>query len=60
LPFSEQHRLEVRWDVFNVTNSTRFDPFFASLSLGSTGSFGRYSETFTQPRIMQFSLRYSF
>jgi len=60
MPFSEQHRLEVRWDVFNVTNSTRFDPFFASLSLGSTGSFGRYSETFTQPRIMQFSLRYSF
>ncbi|MBL8241955.1 MAG: carboxypeptidase regulatory-like domain-containing protein [Bryobacterales bacterium] len=60
MPWSEHHNVQVRWDVFNVTNSTRFDPFFTSLSLGSTGSFGKYTDTFTLPRVMQFSMRYSF
>lgn len=60
MPWSERHTLQLRWDVFNVTNSTRFDPFFTSLSFGSTGSFGKYTDTFTLPRVMQFSLRYAF
>jgi hypothetical protein len=60
MPWSENHKVMVRWDVFNVTNSTRFDPFFTSISLGTTGSFGKYTDTFTLPRVMQFSLRYNF
>ncbi|MBY0506832.1 MAG: carboxypeptidase regulatory-like domain-containing protein [Bryobacteraceae bacterium] len=60
MPWSENHTVQLRWDVFNVTNSTRFDPFFTSLSLGSTGTFGKYTDTFTLPRVMQFSLRYNF
>lgn len=56
----ENHSLQFRWEVFNVTNSARFDPRTASLDLGSRGTFGKYSEVLTQPRIMQFGLRYEF
>ncbi|MCX6606788.1 MAG: carboxypeptidase-like regulatory domain-containing protein [Acidobacteria bacterium] len=60
MPWSENHKLQVRWEVFNVTNSTRFDPFFTSADLGSLGSFGKYTDTLTLPRVMQFGLRYDF
>jgi hypothetical protein len=31
-----------------------------SLGLGSGGSFGNYSGLLTQPRVMEFALRYEF
>ena len=67
MPWSEQHSLQFRWEVFNVTNTARFDPFFASGSLNNAdpainplSSFGRYNGQLTQPRVMQFGLRYEF
>jgi hypothetical protein len=57
---TEQHSLQFRWEVFNVTNTVRFDPFSANISLGDVGSFGRYTDTLTLPRVMQFALRYEF
>ena len=61
----ENQKLEFRWEVFNVTNSVRFD--VASLNNFSTQSvasgavtFGNYTNTLVSPRVMQFSLRYSF
>ncbi len=57
---NEQHSVQLRWEVFNVTNSVRFDPLSASISLGDVGSFGRYTDTLTLPRVMQFALRYEF
>jgi hypothetical protein len=61
MPFGERHSLQFRWETFNVTNSVRFDPFFASGSLtGSVANFGRYNGELTQPRVMQFALRYEF
>lgn len=61
----ENQRLEFRWEVFNVTNSVRFD--VASLNNFSTDSttpgavtLGNYTRTLVSPRVMQFSLRYSF
>lgn len=60
MPFNEKHTLQFRWEVFNVTNSTRFDPFFTSADLGNLGSFGKYTDTLTLPRVMQFGLRYDF
>lgn len=61
----ENQKLEFRWEVFNVTNSVRFD--VTSLNTGSTDSvapgavsFGNYTRTLVSPRVMQFSLRYSF
>ncbi len=60
MPWSEKHTLQFRWEVFNVTNSVRFDPFFTSADLGNLGSFGKYTDTLTLPRVMQFGLRYDF
>jgi hypothetical protein len=60
MPYSESHTLQFRWEVFNVTNTARFDPLSISGSLGTLGSFGKYTDTLTLPRVMQFSLRYDF
>jgi len=56
----EGHGLQLRWEVFNVTNSVRFDPWSADLSISSRGNFGKYSYLLTNPRVMQFALRYDF
>jgi hypothetical protein len=64
MPWSDRQTLQFRWEVFNVTNSVRFDVqsslLGGSLGLGSGGSFGNYSGLLTNPRIMQFALRYEF
>ena len=60
MPYSEGHNLQFRWETFNVTNTARFDPFFASATLSRPATFGRYSDLLTQPRVMQFGLRYQF
>lgn len=52
--------VQFRWEVFNVTNTTRFDPLALSADLGNIGSFGKYTDTLTTPRVMQFALRYDF
>jgi hypothetical protein len=59
--------LALRWEVFNVTNSARFDfsdqnSSSASESNNSIASpnFGNYSHLMTNPRVMQFALRYEF
>lgn len=58
---SERHSLKFAWEVFNVTNSVRFDTDPTSLGNNlTTGSLGIYSATLTTPRVQQFSLRYAF
>jgi hypothetical protein len=72
----EGHALQFRWEVFNVTNTQRFegltisdlslggDPFLGSSSPNS--DFGRFTSTQTPlnetkaGRVMQFALRYTF
>ncbi|HEY9232881.1 MAG TPA: hypothetical protein VIS78_12065, partial [Blastocatellia bacterium] len=61
MPYKEGHRLQFRWEVFNVTNSVSFDPFALKGSdLDSRNTFGKYSGTLSSPRVMQFGLRYEF
>jgi Carboxypeptidase regulatory-like domain len=64
MPWSEKQSLQFRWEVFNVTNSVRFDVqqglINGALGLGSGGSFGNYGGLLTNPRIMQLALRYEF
>mgnify|MGYP005814870033 CR=1 FL=1 len=55
----ENHKLRMSWEVFNVTNSVRFDVNSLSTSMVS-GAFGKFSGTLTKPRVMQFAARYSF
>ena len=53
--------------MYNVTNTVRFDPGGQNQGGGSTlgtqltaGNLGIYNTLLTQPRRMQFSLRYDF
>ncbi len=56
---SEYGKLKFAWEVYNVTNTVRFDPF--SIGAGLTGgNLGTASALLGSPRRMQFSLRYDF
>jgi len=55
----EGQSLKFAWEIFNLTNSVRFDVHSIN-SDASSGGFGDYSATLTSPRVQQFSLRYSF
>jgi hypothetical protein len=71
----EGHSLQFRWEVFNVTNTQRFDgATISDLSLGAdpflggnpNSDFGRFTSTQAPlnetkaGRVMQFALRYQF
>ncbi len=63
LPRGESVRFD--WEVFNATNSVRFDDSPVSSFGGlngqlESGTLGIYSSLLTQSRKQQFSLRYSF
>jgi hypothetical protein len=67
LPWNENHKVQIRWDVFNVTNTQRLTGPFADRTLGvdpQTGTpppgFGNFTAIQGAPRIMQFALRYDF
>ncbi|HET8827080.1 MAG TPA: hypothetical protein VFM77_18185, partial [Terriglobales bacterium] len=65
----ETQNIQFRWEVFNVTNLTRFN-VFSGLQSGSAcsciasmqqpNSFGSYTGLLTSPRVMQFDLRLEF
>jgi hypothetical protein len=59
MPWKESQGLQFRWEVFNVLNLTRFDVQSVTTSIDS-GSFGNYGGLLTNPRVMQFALRYEF
>ena len=62
----ENQDLRFAWEVFNVTNTPRFDTSPISINGGlneavtSGAGFGVYSSLLVQPREQQFSLRYDF
>jgi hypothetical protein len=64
--FTEAQSLKFSWEVFNITNSVRFDvaplPQSSNGRLDSAGTdvFGTFSRTLSKPRVMQFALRYTF
>jgi hypothetical protein len=60
MPWSEKHKLQFRWEAYNLTNTVRFDPTSGSVSLTSTSTFGRLSSQLGSPRQMEFALRYTF
>jgi hypothetical protein len=59
---TESKTLRFAWEVFNATNSVRFDAAGSLVgeSLFSITGFGLYNTTLTQPRVMQYSLRFAF
>jgi hypothetical protein len=60
MPWKESHSLQFRWEVFNALNLTRFDVQSLSLSITNSSNFGNYTGLLTNPRSMQFQLRYEF
>ena len=61
---AESQSLKFTWEVFNVTNTPRFDVGTMQLNgnngLASSSSFGNFSSTLSNPRVMEFALRYTF
>jgi hypothetical protein len=55
----ESHSLQFQWHVFNVPNLKRFDVQSVTTDISSS-SFGTYSGLLTNPRVMEFALRYEF
>ena len=55
----EGQDLKFAWEVFNVTNSVRFD-VRSLLNVAGEAGFGDYQSLLTAPRVQQFSLRYQF
>jgi hypothetical protein len=70
MPFNENHKLQFRWEVFNVTNTQRLtistvtrENFGLDIDphLGTPPStFGNFDSIQGTPRVMQFGLRYTF
>jgi hypothetical protein len=56
----EGHALQFRWETFNISNTPKFDIYPENFSLGQGASFGKYTYMLTNPRVMQFALRYDF
>jgi hypothetical protein len=55
----EGSTLKLDWQVYNVTNSVRFDPQFIGSTL-SESNLGTATTLLNDPRRMQFALRYDF
>ncbi|HVO99880.1 MAG TPA: carboxypeptidase-like regulatory domain-containing protein [Bryobacteraceae bacterium] len=52
------HKLQFRWESFNLTNTAVLSS--PSLSVGSVSTFGKFTSQLGAPRQMQFALRYYF
>jgi hypothetical protein len=58
---TESKAIKFAWEIFNITNSVRFDAAGSAFNFNLTGgSFGTYGNTLTKPRVMQFSLRFDY
>ncbi len=68
MPYNEGHRVQFRWEVFNMTNTQRLsgpNRDFLSLDIDPqlnkpSSSFGNITSIQGNPRVMQFALRYDF
>jgi len=63
-PITESQSVKFSWEVYNVLNTPRFDVGTLQLNsnnyLSSSTSFGNFSSTLSNARVMEFALRYTF
>jgi hypothetical protein len=57
---TETSAITFNWDVFNVFNSVRFDALSSIPALDTQSTFGNFNTLLTNPRVMQFGLRFDF
>ena len=65
MPWSGDQRLRFTWDIFNLTNTPKFDVGNLTNTPDRASTFGTYNGTLTScdggaGRCMQFMLRYQF
>lgn len=58
MPWSEEHRVTFRWEMYNMFNNVNFGAPGSTIT--TPQNVGRISGTVGQPRIMQAALRYDF
>jgi len=58
MPWAERHYLTFRAEAYNLTNTNFFAP--PALDISDTVNFGRITATQSNPRVLQFALRYDF
>jgi hypothetical protein len=60
MPYLEGHRVQFRWETFNLTNTPNFSGI--TLDLDTPTTFGQITTTTGESarRVMQFGLRYEF
>ncbi len=57
MPWSESHRLQIRWEAFNLFNHNSFALPNANVN---SGAFGTITASASAAREMQFAIRYEF
>ncbi|HEX8176541.1 MAG TPA: TonB-dependent receptor [Pyrinomonadaceae bacterium] len=57
MPWSESHRLQLRWEMYNAFNHNNFS--LPSTNINSS-TFGQITTSANNPREMQFAIRYEF
>jgi hypothetical protein len=64
---TESKKVTFGWQVYNITNTPRFDVltlrsggFSSNASLTSSSTLGNFTSTLSKPRVMEFSLRVAF
>jgi hypothetical protein len=57
---TERTKLQLRWEMFNITNSVRFDSHSISATLDNANNFGQATVLLTNKRLAQFSARVEF
>jgi hypothetical protein len=60
IPGTENQHIQGQANIYNLTNTPNFDPNSAQLDWASSSTFGDYTSTLNSPRVMEFSLVYSF
>jgi Carboxypeptidase regulatory-like domain len=58
--FNERFKFQLRWEMFNITNSVRFDSHSIDATLDNPTNFGQASVLLTNKRLAQFSGRIEF
>ncbi|GGH08490.1 TonB-dependent receptor [Silvibacterium dinghuense] len=59
-PITKKTNLQFRWEMFNITNSVRFDSHSISSTLDNPQNFGQATTLLTNKRLAQFSARVEF
>lgn len=57
---TERAKLQLRWEMFNVTNSVRFDSHSINATLDNAPNFGQARTLLTNKRLAQFAARIEF